>query len=199
MSCKSQIGVSTIRKDAWDKVTGAAKYTGDIHFNQSLHARILTSPYAHALIKKIDISKAKASKGVRAVITGDYSPALVGSMISDRPPIARDRVRYFGEPVALVVANNEDEAAAAVHLIEVEYEPLPVVNSIEDAIKMDATLVHKDLGRYSYPSPEILPVADSNISNHIRIRKGNMEYAWEESDVTVEYEFRTKLSRKLHR
>ena len=113
MSCKSQIGVSTIRKDAWDKVTGAAKYTGDIHFNQSLHARILTSPYAHALIKKIDISKAKASKGVRAVITGDYSPALVGSMISDRPPIARDRVRYFGEPVALVVANNEDEIGRA--------------------------------------------------------------------------------------
>lgn len=189
MTYKSQIGLSPIRKDAWDKVTGAAKYTGDIHFNESLHARILTSPHAHALIKKIDISRAKISKGVRAVITGEYCPALVGSMISDRPPIARDTVRYFGEPVALVVANSEDEAAAAVDLIDVEYEPLPVVNSIKDAIKMDATLVHKDLGRYSYPSPEILPEADSNISNHIRIRKGNMDYAWKESDVTVEYEF----------
>ena len=189
MNYKRQIGVSTIRKDAWDKVTGAAKYTGDIHFNESLHARILTSPHAHALIKRIDISKAKAAKGVRAVITGEYSAILVGNMISDKPPIAKDIVRYFGEPVALVVANNEDEAAAAAHLIEVEYEPLPVVNSIQDAIKMDAPLVHKDLGRYAYPSPEVLPVADSNISNHIKIRKGNMQYGWNESDARVEYEF----------
>lgn len=189
MTYKSQIGVSSVRKDAWDKVTGAAKYTGDIHFNGSLHARILTSPYAHALIKKIDISKAKRSKGVQAVITGEYSDVLVGNMISDRPPIAKDIVRYFGEPVALVVANNEDEAVAAVHLIEVEYESLPVVNSIEDATKMDAQLVHKDLGRYFYSSPEVLPIADSNMSNHIKIRKGNMEYGWKESHAIIEYEF----------
>lgn len=189
MTYKSQIGVSTIREEAWDKVTGSAKYTGDIHFNESLHARILTSTHAHAIIKNIDTSKAKASKGVKAVITGEYFPTLVGSMISDRPPIARGKVRYFGEPVALVVANKEDEAAAAVNLIEVEYEPLPLVSSIKDALDMDATLVHKDLGRYHYLSPEVIPVADSNISNRIKIRKGNMEYGWKESDLTVEYEF----------
>lgn len=184
-----QIGVKTIRKDAWDKVTGNAKYTGDIHFNESLHARVLTSPHAHALIKNIDTSKAESSKGVRAVITGAFSDILTGNIISDRSPIAKDKVRHFGEVVSLVVADNEDEAFVAVNLIEVEYEPLPVVNSIKDALRKDATLVHKDLGRYTYPSAEVYPIADSNISNHVKIRKGNMEYAWEESDVIVEYEF----------
>ncbi len=189
MAHKSQIGTTIIRKDAWDKVTGNAKYTGDIHFNESLHARILTSPRAHALIKKIDTTKAEAAKGVRAVITGGFSDILVGSMIADRAPIARDRVRYSGEVVALVVADKEDEAWAAVNLIEVEYEPLPIVNSIKDALKEDAVLVHEDLGIYARPSKEVYPVADSNISNHVKIRKGNMEYAWQESDVVVEYEF----------
>lgn len=189
MTYKPEIGVSTIRKEAWDKVTGRAKYTGDLHFNESLHARILTSTYAHAIIKNIDIHRAKKSKGVKAIITGEYFPILAGTMINDRPPIAKGKVRYFGEPVALVVANNEDEAMAAINLIKVEYEPLDVVNSIKDAIKMDATLVHEDLGTYYYPSPEVLPKANSNISNHVRIRKGNMEYAWKKSDVIVEYEF----------
>ncbi len=70
---------------------------------------MLTSPYAHALIK-INISKASKSKGVQAIITGDYLPILTGSVISDRPPIAKHKVRYFGEPVAVVVANSEEEA-----------------------------------------------------------------------------------------
>lgn len=189
MTYKSQIGVTTIRKEAWDKVTGNAKYTGDFHFNGSLHARLLTSTHAHALIKKIDTTKAKASKGVRAVITGEYSAVVVGNMINDRRPIAKDKVRYFGEVVALVVADTEAEALAGVNLIEVEYEPLPVVNSIQDAIKKDATIIHEGLGRYAYPSPEVYPIADSNISNHVKIRKGNMEYAWKQSDVVAEYEF----------
>lgn len=186
---KAQIGVTATRKDAWDKVTGNAKYTGDIHFSGSLHARALTSPHAHAVIKKIDITKAKASKGVKAVITGEITDALVGSMIVDRPPIARDKVRHFGEVVALVVASTEAEAWAAVNLIEVEYEPLPVVNSIEDALKKRATLVHENMANYAYASAQVHPIADSNISNHVKIRKGNMESAWKESHAIVEYEF----------
>ncbi len=189
MVYKSQIGTSVTRKDAWDKVTGTAKYTSDIHFKESLHARVLTSPFAHASIKKIDTTKAEASKGVRAVITGEFSGVLVGSMITDRPPIARDKVRYFGEVVALVVADKEDEARKAVNLIEVEYEPLPVVNSIKDAIKENAALVHENFESYGIPSKEVHQVANSNISNHVKIRKGNMENAWKKSDVIVEYEF----------
>ncbi len=189
MGHKKQTGVSTIRKDAWDKVTGNAKYTGDIHFNESLHARILVSTHAHALIKNIDISKAKASKGVKAVITGEYYHVLAGNMINDRPPIAKDRVRYFGEPVALVVAATEAQAWAAVALIEVEYEPLPVVNSIKDAISKNPTLVHEKLAQYTCPSPDVVPIAGSNICNHVKIRKGNMEKAWKQCDVIAEYSF----------
>lgn len=189
MNYKSQIGVSTTRKDAWDKVTGNAKYNGDMVTSDMLHCRILTSTHAHALIKKIDISKALKSKGVQTIITGDYSHALTGSMINDRPPIAKDKVRYWGEPVALVIGNTEQDAAAAVNLIEVEYEDLPVVNSIEDAIKLDATLVHENLQYYYYPNEEICPIANSNISNHIKIRKGNMDYGWAQSDVKIEFSF----------
>lgn len=118
-------------------------------------------------------------------------------MISDRPPIAKDKVRYFGEVVALVVADNEDEALAAVNLIEIEYEPLQVINSIRNALRTDAALVHENLGTYACPSPEVYPIADSNISNHVKIRKGDMEYAWAKSDVIVEYEFSMSQSDHL--
>ena len=91
----SQIGVTTIRKEAWDKVTGNAKYNSDDIRPNTLQAKILTSTIAHGLIKSINIEKALNSKGVQAVITGDYYPALTGSIINDRPPIAKDKVRYF--------------------------------------------------------------------------------------------------------
>lgn len=86
MEHTSEIGVNTIRKDAWDKITGNAKYNGDTITGDMLHARILTSPCAHGIIKKIDVSKAVANKGVRTIITGDDFPILTGSIICDRPP-----------------------------------------------------------------------------------------------------------------
>ena len=125
-----KIGVDTIRKEAWDKVTGMAKYNADTTTPETLYAKMLTSTFAHALIQKIDITEALKSKGIQAIITGEYNPVLTGSMIKDRPPIARDKVRYFGEPVAVVVANSEEEAMRAVHLIKVDYKPLQVVNSM---------------------------------------------------------------------
>lgn len=186
---KSKIGVDTVRKEAWDKVTGAAKYNADFITPDTLYAVMLTSPYAHAKIKKIDTSKAFKSEGVLAVITGEDAPYLTGSMIHDRPPIAKEKVRYFGEPVAVVIANSEDLAMQGVSLIDVEYEKLPVVNKIKDAIKDNATLVHKDLGRYTYPATDIYPKANTNIMDHVRIRKGNMELGWSESDIVVESRF----------
>src|SRR5699024_271954 len=122
-----QIGVSIPKKESWDKVTGRAKYNGDMYTPDTLHGKILASTYSHAIIKSIDISKAKKSKGVQAIITGDYFPVLTGSIIGDRPPIARNKVRYFGEPVAVVIANTEQEAAHATKLINIDYEPLPVI------------------------------------------------------------------------
>ncbi|MCR1900125.1 xanthine dehydrogenase family protein molybdopterin-binding subunit [Irregularibacter muris] len=184
-----QIGVSSTRKDAWDKVTGNAKYTGDTVPQDILHARIVTSPHAHALIKNIDTSKAENYKGVKAVITGKYFSVLTGSMITDRPPIAKDKVRYYGEAVALIVADSEENAMAATQLVEVEYQPLPVVNSIQDAIKQGATLIHENLGEYFCPDSGVSPLAHSNICDHIKIRKGNAPYDWSQCDNLIEYNF----------
>ncbi len=186
----SKIGVSTVRKEAWDKVTGAAKYNGDMDTANTLHAKLLTSPHSHATIISIDTSKAYKSPGVQAIITGDIiDNMLTGSVIGDRPFLAKDKVRYFGEPVALVVANSEAEAKRAVHLIEVEYEQLPVVNSIDKAISLDATLVHENLGQYTKAVDDVYPEPGSNICDHVKIRKGNIDYGFNTSDIILESEF----------
>ncbi|BDR68217.1 aldehyde oxidase [Clostridium tetani] len=185
----SRLGVSTLRKEAWDKVTGAAKYNCDTKTPDTLHAKMLTSTHAHAIIKSIDTSEALKAKGVQAVITGDYFPVLSGSVIEDRPPIAKDKVRYFGEPVAVVVANSEEEAMSAVKLIKVVYEPLPIVNSISDAIKPGAALIHENLGEYHCPVKDVYPQPNSNIADHVKIRKGDMNKGWDESEVIVESNF----------
>ncbi len=173
------IGVSIPRKEAFDKVTGTAKYTDDTLLPGTLHAKMLTSRYAHAKIKSLDIAEAKKALGVQAVITGDYLPILSGSVIEDRPPIARDRVRYFGEPVAVVIANSEQEAMKAVKLINVEYEPLPVVNSISDSLKPGATLIHENLGQYNHAVNDVYPELNTNILDRIKIRKGDMAKGWQ--------------------
>ncbi|MCR2044112.1 xanthine dehydrogenase family protein molybdopterin-binding subunit [Anaerosalibacter massiliensis] len=185
----SRIGINTIRKESWNKVTGATKYNGDTTTSDTLYAKILTSTHAHALIKSIDTSDAEKSNGVQAVITGDYFPVLSGSMIEDRPPIARNKVRYFGEPIAIVVANSEEEAMRAIKLIKVVYEPLPVVNSITDSIKSDALLIHENLDQYHCPVKDVHPVPGSNIVDHIKIRKGDINKGWEESDTIIEANF----------
>ena len=189
MSNVSKIGVSTLRKESWDKVTGVAKYNGDIDRANMLHAKLLTSPYSHANIISIDITEAKKSSGVQAIITGEMYDVITGSVIEDRPIIAKGKVRYYGEPVAVVVANSEEEAKRAVQLIKVQYEQLPVVNSINDAIKLDATLVHENLGQYTTPVNDVYPEAGSNICDHVKIRKGNIDYGFNTSDIILESEF----------
>lgn len=184
-----RIGISIPRKESWDKVTGAAKYNSDINTPNTLYAKILPSPYAHAIIKHIDISRASKASGVQAIITGDYLPVLSGPVIEDRPPIAKDKVRYYGEPVALVVANSEAEAMNAVKLIKVLYESLPIVNSIEDSIKLNATLIHENLGQYHCAVNDVYPKPNTNIASHEKIRKGNIAQGWQESDVIIESNF----------
>lgn len=183
------IGVSIPRKEAFDKVTGVAKYTDDTLLPGTLHAKMLTSRYAHAKIKSLDISKAKKAVGVQEVITGDHFPILSGSVIEDRPPIARDRVRYFGEPIAVVIANSEQEAMKAVKLINIEYEPLPVVNSISSSLKPGATLIHENLDQYNRAVKDVYPELNTNILDRIKIRKGDMTKGWAESEATVEGNF----------
>ncbi|WP_061320958.1 xanthine dehydrogenase family protein molybdopterin-binding subunit [Clostridium botulinum] len=182
------IGKSVPRKESIDKVTGAANYTDDYEATGLLHARMVTSPYAHAKIKAIEYENSLKVSGVRAVLTGQYFPHLVGSTIVDRPPIAIDKVRYNGEPVAVVVADSEIEAKKAAQMIKIEYEPLPVVNSPSEAIKKDSPLVHEKLGDYEIID-EVFPEPNTNIANRTKIRKGDIKKGWHESEVTVEASF----------
>lgn len=183
------IGVSIPRKESDDKVTGTARYTDDVYLPGMLHAKILGSCYAHARIKSVEFSEASKSSGVQAVITGDYFPLLCGTVLEDRPPIARDKVRYFGEPVAVVIANTEQEAMRAVKLINVEYEPLPVVNSVNDALKSGAVLIHENLSKYKHAVQDVYPEQNTNISDRIQIRKGDAAKGWAESEIVVEGNF----------
>ncbi|WP_027624941.1 xanthine dehydrogenase family protein molybdopterin-binding subunit [Clostridium lundense] len=183
------IGVSIPRKEAFDKVTGVAKYTDDTQLPGTLYAKMLTSRYAHAKIKFIDVSEARKAQGVQQVITGEYLPVLCGPVIEDRPPIARDRVRYYGEPIAVVIANSEQEAMKALKLINVEYEPLPVVNSISDALKPGATLIHENMGDYKHAVEDVYPELNTNISDRIKIRKGDATKGWAESEIAVSGSF----------
>ncbi|WP_314590473.1 xanthine dehydrogenase family protein molybdopterin-binding subunit [Paenibacillus terrigena] len=179
------VGKSVPRKETWEKVTGRAKYVDDASNPGLLHAKIAVSPYAHAIIKSIDLSEAWKLPGVRAIITGQYYPVLTGSPLEDRPPIAIDKVRYYGEPVALVVAEQEHIAEMAALSIQVEYDPLPVVNSPTEAYQKNAPIIHEHLAMYKR-TEEAIPEVGTNVANRTKIRKGNMEEGWKRSDHTIE-------------
>ncbi len=184
------IGESKPRLENNQKVTGAAIFADDIQFGNSLlYARILHSPHPHALIKSIDTSKAKALPGVKAVVTGDDFPGYLGLYLQDRHIFCRDRVRYVGDPILGVAATSEEIAVKALELINVEYEVLePVVNPVEGA-QPDAPLIHPDLGEYKVAN-FIFPQPGTNVSNHFKLRKGDVEGAFEKCTTIVEKRFR---------
>lgn len=184
------VGKSVPRIDVFEKVTGAAIYADDMQFGPGLyHGRLVRSPLAHALIKGIDASKALALPGVKAVITGADVPQNIGLYLVDRPILARDRVRYVGEPVAGVVASSEEIAVEAAALVEVEYEELPAVFDPVEGAKPDAPLLHPDLGSYKVAN-FIFPQPGTNISEHFKLRKGDVEAAWPQCAAVVEGTFR---------
>ena len=186
------IGHSVTRKDAWNKVTGKALYTGDLDAGNVLHVQKLISPYAHALIEDIDISKALLVSGVHNIVTGGNLP-LTGEEIRDRYPIAFQKVRYHGEVVALVIAETKKIAKTATDLIKVIYKPLPVVNSPSQALEKNAPLLHERLREYK-KIPDVMPKPGTNIANHSKIRKGNKNRGWKESEVSIEQVFSFKPS-----
>ncbi len=150
-----------------------------------LFARIKRSPHPHALIKRIDVSKARSLPGVKAVVTGEDFPGYTGLYLQDRHIFCRDRARYVGDPVAGVAAVTEEIAEQAVRLIEVEYEPLPGVFNPEFGASAAAPLLHPDLGKYVVMN-FIFPEPGTNISNHFKIRKGDAAAAWKDCAAIVE-------------
>ena len=127
------IGKPYDRKEAQEKVTGQAVYVHDMELPGMLHAKCVHSPHAHAKILSIDTSAAEALPGVKAVVTGKDAPYRVGLYMVDKNLIAVDRVRYQGEIVAAVAAEDEVTAELAVSLTIVEYEPFPIVRDEDEA------------------------------------------------------------------
>ena len=140
------IGTRTPLIDGVDKVTGRARYTADIAAPGAYVGRILRSPHAHARIVTIDTSAARALPGVRAVCTGEDTPVPFGVLpISENEfPLARGKVRYRGDPVAAVAADDAATAERALALIHVEYEPLPAYFTAKSAMKAGAVAIHDD-------------------------------------------------------
>ncbi len=184
------VGKSVKRIDEREKVMGSAQYVDDIDFGPNLlHAKIVESPYAHARIKKIDVSEAEKVPGVVKVVTGKDFPYHFGLYMQDRYIFAGDKVRFVGEQVAAVIARDIKTAKKAAELVQVDYEPLPAVFDPFEAVKEDATLVHPDLGNYSHV-PWFFPRGGTNIAHWRKIRKGNIEQGFAEADIVLEDTYR---------
>ncbi len=138
-------GRAVARRDLYEKVTGAAVYTVDVHVPEMLHAKAVRSDRAHARILAIDVADALKVPGVAGVVTGaDLDPlyARFGHIVPDHPILAVEKVRYYGEPVALVLAETLEQASDAADLVRVDYEELPAVMDVDEALAPDAPLVH---------------------------------------------------------
>ncbi|MGD2127167.1 MAG: xanthine dehydrogenase family protein molybdopterin-binding subunit [Desulfobacteraceae bacterium] len=188
------IGKSFEKTDGYAKVTGAAQYVADIKLPRMLHAQILRPEYAHARIKSIDMSGAENSEGVYRVVTGQNCDIFFGAAgFFDQSPIAVEKVRHIGEPVAVVIADTIGRAKRALARIKVEYDPLPILLDPIEAANNKEILIHEDLGNYRHFS-SYFPEAGTNIFHHYRLRKGDVNSGFEEADVNVEGEFEFPLS-----
>lgn len=181
------VGKSVARLDGPEKVTGKALYTDDLSRPGMLYGCILGSSVPHARLVSVDTSAAKALKGVRAVITGaDLPNKLTGTYLKDQLVLARDKVRYIGDPIAAVAAVDAEVARAALRLIDVQYEELPAVFDPREALAPDAPILHEERGTYvaMYPKPE-----HPNAASMTSFEDGDPDAAWAECDVIVEGEF----------
>lgn len=184
------VGKSVPRVDMRDKVTGAAVFADDMQFGPGLHyGRLVRSPHAHAIIKKVDASQALEVPGVKAVVTGKDTPTRIGLYLKDRFIFALDRARLVGDPVAGVIATSEEMAEEAARLVEVEYEELPAVFDPVEAAQPGAPLIHPELGEYEVVN-FIFPEPGTNISEHFKLRRGDVESAWPRCAAIMEGTFR---------
>jgi CO/xanthine dehydrogenase Mo-binding subunit len=194
MATYQVIGTSIRRVDGDEKVTGRARYAADISLPGTLWGKSLHSPYAHARIVRIDTTEAKKVPGVHAVITGtEVRGGLWGRMVKDVPALAYDRVRFFGERVAAVAADDEDIAQHALGLIEVEYEELPAVLEPHEALQDDAPILHPDFNTYfGFPQKMERP---SNAYHKTLFEKGDLERGFAEADFIIE---NTYVTQRVH-
>ncbi len=180
------IGKPMPNLQAREKITGEARFTDDYRFPGMLYARTKRANIPHARILSIETSAARALPGVHAVMTHEDVPGrnLHGVFIKDWPVLCGDKVRYAGDAVAIVAADTEEIAAAALNLIEVDYEELPVVSDAIEAAKPDSPLVHDDR-------------ADGNLLKHIKVNKGDIAAGFAEADTIIDRTYRTPATEHL--
>lgn len=185
------IGTRPNRPDGLDKVTGRAKYGADFNAPNMLHAAVLRSPHAHARITKIDTSKAEALSGVKAIVTrADFPTGLKGeNFYLQENTIAGDRVLYDGHAVVTVAATSALIAKDAIKLIEVDYEILPHVTDVDEAMKPDAPVIREDAQDHSVP--EGLP---PNIVSYMDFGHGDLEAGFSDADLIMENTYKTEAA-----
>jgi CO/xanthine dehydrogenase Mo-binding subunit len=183
------IGHPAQRADAINKATGYADFVADLSFPNQLWAAIYRSPYAHARILALDTEAAAAAPGVAAIITGKALKRRIGDCVADFYPIAKDKVRYVGEPVAAVLGESLEQARYACSLIKAEYEILPHSLTAREAMKPDAPLIHEEMPSYTF-APSFKPEFGSNVFHHYILKKGEPEKIFCRNDIViVESEF----------
>lgn len=173
------VGHSVPRVDALGKVLGKALYSEDITFPNMLFGRVLRAGVPHALIEEIDVSKAKAMEGVACVLTAQDIQGLnlYGIAFQDQNALAKDKVRYIGDPVALVAAEDDDIAKDALKAITVKYKELPVITNPHEALAEEAPKIHEK----------------GNLVLHSKTLKGDVEEGFRQADVIVENTYRTHM------
>ncbi|HYR80499.1 MAG TPA: xanthine dehydrogenase family protein molybdopterin-binding subunit [Candidatus Dormibacteraeota bacterium] len=192
------IGTRPIRHDGEDKVTGRAKYGADYAFPGMLHGKVLRSPHAHANIKSIKFDKALKLPGVKAIVTHKDLPEaenkleqagemMINPMYLSMNILAHDKVLYDGHAIAAVAATSPHIAEEALRLIEVEYEVLPPVMTVDAAMKPGATILLKDLRNKEEGDKH------TNVAQHYQFKRGDVAAGFKSADYVVEREFNTAM------
>ncbi|HEX7232689.1 MAG TPA: xanthine dehydrogenase family protein molybdopterin-binding subunit [Candidatus Binatia bacterium] len=190
------VGKPLPRLDGVDSVTGRATYTVDVALPGLLHARLFHSPFPHAKIRRLHVSRARALPGIATVLTAEDAPRKrFGFGIQDEELFARDKARYVGDVIAAVAATDEATADRAIELIECDYETLPAAFSVDEALRENAPLVHEHLDSYrlnTVLARDWHPVYGPNIAHQTSFSKGDIDRGFAEADEIFDDTFRSQ-------
>lgn len=182
------IGRDFTRKDSLSKVTGKGTFIEDISFPGMLFAKVVRSEIAHGTIRRIDFQDALKVEGVVIIVTGSDCDTKYGICLTDRFPIAKDKVRFVGEPVAVVIGKTQKAAQIGASKVKIDYNKLPHVLHPKEGAEGDAPIIHESLEAYAHVGG-ISPIPGTNIFQHFKIRRGNIQRAFEEAHLVIENEY----------
>ena len=184
------------RVEAELKISGRTQYVDDIQFGPDLlHACLVPSTEAHARLLNIDTSAAREMPGVVKVLTGRDINARLGLLLKDRTLLAADRVRYVGQPVAVVVAKSRAIAQRAARNVVIKYKKLPIASDVLASLEADAPIVHPDMASYE-GLEHVTPTPGTNVIDHVQLQWGDLKSGWADADTIIEHTY--KVGRLYH-